>query len=153
MDLLIIKKDPQTVIEDEIGNIFRGHNIVEYKSPEDGLTQDDFYKTLGYAFIYKALGATVDAIPLRELTVSIFRDGYPRDMFDALLAHGATITEQFPGIYYVTGIVPIPTQIVVTGKLSDAHPVLKILSSHVRAEDVRRFVNFTKDLSDPGDRT
>jgi glyoxylate carboligase len=27
----------------------RRHNVLEYKSPEDGLTIDDFYKAVGYA--------------------------------------------------------------------------------------------------------
>lgn len=152
MDLLIIKKDPQTVIEDEVGRIFRGRNIVEYKSPDDSLSLDDLYKTLGYAFLYKGLGETVDEIPASELTVSVFRDSYPREMFDALMKQGAQITEQFQGIYYVTGITQVPTQVVVTSRLSDEHPVLRILSNHASADDVRRFVDQTKELSDPGDR-
>lgn len=31
IDLLVIKKDGNTVIENEIGRIFRGHNIIEWK--------------------------------------------------------------------------------------------------------------------------
>lgn len=33
IDLLVIKKDPNIQIVNEIGKIFRGHNIIEYKSP------------------------------------------------------------------------------------------------------------------------
>ena len=35
VDLLIIKKEASVQIDNEIGTIFRGHNIMEYKSPED----------------------------------------------------------------------------------------------------------------------
>lgn len=47
MDLLIIKKLADVQIENEIGRIFKKYNVVEYKSPEDGLTIDDYYKTMG----------------------------------------------------------------------------------------------------------
>jgi len=33
IDLLVIRKDADAVIDNEIGAIFKGHNIVEYKSP------------------------------------------------------------------------------------------------------------------------
>lgn len=42
MDLLIIEKRKGVQIQNEIGKIFRGHNIIEYKSPDDGMTIDDF---------------------------------------------------------------------------------------------------------------
>ena len=44
IDVLIIKKDKGRVIRKNIGRIFRQHNIVEYKSPLDYLSIDDFYK-------------------------------------------------------------------------------------------------------------
>ena len=41
MDMLILKQD-DTHLTDPIGSFFRGHNVLEYKSPEDGLSIDDF---------------------------------------------------------------------------------------------------------------
>lgn len=35
MDLLIIEKRKNAQIQNEIGTIFRGHNVIEYKSPDD----------------------------------------------------------------------------------------------------------------------
>ena len=78
IDLLIIKKRPGAVIKNEIGSIFKQHNLLEYKSPDDGFSIDDYYKAIGYACIYKSLGETVDAIPAQEITVSFFREAYPR---------------------------------------------------------------------------
>ena len=43
IDVLIIKKDGDYQVQKNIGRIFRGHNIVEYKSPADSLNIDDFY--------------------------------------------------------------------------------------------------------------
>lgn len=46
IDLLVIKKEASFQIGSEIGKSFKGHNIVEYKSPEDHLDIDTFFKTL-----------------------------------------------------------------------------------------------------------
>ena len=54
LDVLIIKKDRNYEVKKNIGRIFRTYNIVEYKSPEDYLSIDDFYKVYGYACFYKA---------------------------------------------------------------------------------------------------
>ena len=44
IDVLIIKKEKDIPVRKNIGRIFRKHNIVEYKSPVDYLSIDDFYK-------------------------------------------------------------------------------------------------------------
>ena len=42
MDILIIKKLKDVPIRKTIGRIFRKHNIIEYKSPGDSLSINDF---------------------------------------------------------------------------------------------------------------
>ena len=54
VDVLIIKKNSKKTIKKNIGQIFRKYNIVEYKSPDDYLNVDDFYKVHGYACFYKS---------------------------------------------------------------------------------------------------
>ena len=153
MDLLIIKKLADVRIENEIGRIFKRYNVVEYKSPEDGLSIDDYYKTIGYACLYKGFGDTVDQIPAQELTVSIFRERCPRELLKALKKAGLRVEEQFPGIYYIEGNVLFDTQIVVTGQLSrETHSGLRILSKNAREEDVRTFIREASLLTEPGDR-
>ena len=44
--MLVIKKEVSVQVSNEIGAFFRGHNIMEYKSPEDHLNIDSFYKAL-----------------------------------------------------------------------------------------------------------
>ena len=66
----------------------RTYNVIEYKGPEDALTIDDFYKTVGYACLYKGYGEHVDAVPINELTVSIFRATRPEKMFLTLQKYG-----------------------------------------------------------------
>nr|WP_296461199.1 hypothetical protein [uncultured Acetatifactor sp.] len=153
MDLLIIKKLADVRIENEIGRIFKRYNIVEYKSPEDGLSIDDYYKTIGYACLYKGFGETVDEVPAEELTVSIFRERCPRELLKALKKAGLKVEQRFPGIYYIEGNVLFATQIVVTGQLSPkAHSGLRILSRNAREEDIRTFIGKAALLTAPGDR-
>ena len=152
-DLLIIRKEPDVQIANEIGKIFKGHNIIEYKSPDDGLTIDDFYKTAAYACLYKSLGQTVDQYPGSEITVSLFREAFPRELFAALRSSGRCIEERFPGIYYITGAVMFDTQIVVMSQLDAAsHSPLRILSRGARQEDVRMFLHEFAASAVPGDR-
>lgn len=81
IDLLVIKKDTDAIIDNEIGAIFKGHNIVEYKSPEDHLDIDTFYKVGAYASLYKSYGETVDSINADDVTVSLVRDTKPVGLF------------------------------------------------------------------------
>ena len=80
IDLLIIKKQTDEIIDHEIGEFFRKHNVVEFKSPDDELSVDVFYKVQSYAGLYKAAGETINEIPADEVTVSLFRDCYPREI-------------------------------------------------------------------------
>ena len=154
MDLLIIKKLSNIRIKNEIGHIFRKFNVVEYKSHDDALSIDDYYKTVGYACLYKGLGETVDQIPADELTISIFRESYPKAMFEAMKDWGLEINEHYPGIYYISGKrMPFDTQIVVTKQLNkETHRALRILSKHVNEDDVGAFIEKAAQMSEPGDR-
>ena len=153
MDLLIITKDKDTVIENQIGEIFRRHNVFEYKSPEDGLTIDDYYKTVGYAYLYKGLGKTVNEIPASELTVTLVRDTKPVAFFKEAESTGATIEEKYPGIYRINGLVNIPTQFVLTKNLDrKLHTSLRLLTKHLTEEDAASFIEMASKFTEQGDR-
>ncbi len=153
IDLLIIKKLTEEKIDNEIGRIFRRHNIVEYKSPDDELSIDVFFKTQAYACLYKASGECVNSIPASEITVSLFRDRYPRELLEQLKASGFAVTEQYPGVYYLEGKSYFPTQLVVTGELiSQDHAVLRILSGNAKEEDIKTFIRKVKTFTEQGDK-
>ena len=153
MDLLIIKKLADVRIENEIGHIFKRYNVVVYKSPEDGLSIDDYFKTLGYTCLYKGMGSTVNQVREEELTISVFREAYPRELFQALGRSGRMVEERYPGIYYVHGNVLFDTQVVVTSRLrKEAHSGLRVLSKNAGKEDIMAFIEKVKCLVEPGDR-
>ena len=119
IDVLVIKKEPQTNIQKNIGRIFRTYNIIEYKSPDDHLNTDDFYKVYGYGCFYKSDTVVVDQIPIRELTLTFVCYHYPRKVIRHLEEMRGCLTEkQEAGIYYVTGDL-IPIQIIVVPELTD----------------------------------
>lgn len=153
MDLLIIRKEGDIRIDNPIARIFRRYNIVEYKSPRDELSIDDLYKTVGYACIYKGMGDKVGAIPVEEMTVSIFRYAYPREMFKAVKAVGASVEKQSPGVYYISGVINIPLQMIVIKELvGGEHTALTVLTRNVKEEEVRRFLSKYESVEDSIDR-
>ena len=153
VDLLMIKKIKDIILDIDIGRLFKTYNIIEYKSPKDGLTIDDYIKTVGYAYLYKGLGATVDAVPLSELTATIVRDTEPTELFKKIKSEGGSIEEKYPGVFYITGIVGIPTQFILTSSLSkDFHTCLRVLSNKATEEDIKRFIEMTSEFTEPIDK-
>lgn len=117
IDLLVVKKNREIQIANELGTAFRGHNIMEYKSEDDTLSIDTVFKANAYASLYKAYGKHVDDIKANDITVTLCRIAYPRDTFKSLKNHGYTIEQIHQGIYMITGNFLFPTQIVVMKQL------------------------------------
>lgn len=119
LDVLIIKKDSKRRIRKNIGRIFRRHNIVEYKSPTDSLSVDDFFKVYGYACFYKADTRRVNEIKAEELTITFVCLRYPRELCN-YLEHTLhrEITSAGEGIYYISDQV-FPIQLLVQKRLSE----------------------------------
>lgn len=141
MDLLIIEKLKDVVIDNDIAKLFRRYNIVEYKSPDDGLTIDDFYKTIAYAALFKSSGDRVDKYPADQITVSLFREKEPVKLFKELKELGMSIEKVFEGIYHIKGNTLFPVQVIVTGDInSKTHPALKVLSKNAKYGDVNLFL-------------
>ena len=115
IDVIIIKKKQDVIIDKPIGHIFRRYNLVEFKSPADYLSVNDFYKVYGYACLYKYL----KAIDIKELTVSYVETKYPRKVIKHLREEkGYEVTEAERGIYWISGD-SIPMQIIETKRLSE----------------------------------
>ena len=118
IDVLIIKKETDRPVKKNIGRIFKKHNIIEYKSPDDSLNVDDFYKVYGYTCFYQADARYVNSIPAEELTITFVAEKYPRKLIEHLKdVKNYRVDEKEKGIYYVYGDL-IPIQILITRKLS-----------------------------------
>lgn len=118
IDVLIIKKANDNPVQKNIGRIFRKRNIIEYKSPTDYLSIDDFYKVYGYSCFYKADVEETDSIKIEEITISLVCKRYPRKLIQHLQKErNYEIRKVEEGIFHVIGD-KIPIQIIVTKYLS-----------------------------------
>ena len=136
IDVLIIKKQNEDKIEKNIGRIFRKHNIIEYKSPEDYLSVDDFYKVLGYACFYKSDTDAENLIKAEEITISYVCESCPRKLIKHLeddLKY--EIVKEDKGIYYIAGSI-FPIQLILTSELSgETNFWLKKLTNNLKEEN------------------
>lgn len=138
IDLLIIRKEGDQPIRNEIGRQFRKYNIIEYKSPKDELNIDTFYKVGAYTSLYKAYGDTVDERRADEITTSLIRKAKPVKLFRYFEEHGISLENPFKGIYYVKGGVLFPTQIIVTKELNpQEHMWLTALSDGMQKQQLK----------------
>lgn len=136
IDVLIIKKDKNRVIQKNIGRIFRQHNIVEYKSPEDYLSINDFYKVYGYTCFYKSDTRQADSIPAEELTITLVTGKYPRKLMQHLKTKRNYQVERVEsGIYYIVGD-SIPIQVIVTKELTESENLwMKSLTNELKQKE------------------
>ncbi|MBP3610432.1 MAG: Rpn family recombination-promoting nuclease/putative transposase [Lachnospiraceae bacterium] len=137
VDVLIIKKNTEKRIQKNIGRMFKKHNLVEYKSPKDYLSIDDFYKVLGYACFYKSDSGKVDEIKIEEMTITFVCSHYPGKMLRHLETKWRLrIEKQEEGIYYITGSV-FQIQLLVTTRLSEENNLwLKYLTDDISENTV-----------------
>ena len=153
MDFLVIKKEKDTVIDNAVGRMFRKHNVIEYKNPNDSLNSDVVWKVIGYAGLYKGLSEHANEIPAEELTISIFRNRYPRELFKEWKKEGVEISHPYGGVYYVEGVVSLPLQIIVANELEEEEFLsLKMLMPGVKEKEIRKFLAYMRTLEGPGDR-
>ena len=148
IDLLVIKKDKDVQISNEIGRMFKGHNILEYRSPEDRMDIDSFYKAGAYASLYKAYGETVDERKAEDITVSLVREAKPDGLFRYFREHKVEVSNPYPGIYYVLDGVLFFTQVIVTRELNGKnHGWLKSLSDKLKKEEMEALLKRARSLS------
>ena len=133
IDFLVVKKQPETVIKKKIAEIFRLENIVEYKSPTDYLSVNEFHKALARTHLYKALSPNLD---IKDMTLSFVCSTHPRDLVRHLRnTPGYAVKEIHPGIFTVTGAM-LPIQIIDIRKLSDEENIwLRNLSRNMPEEN------------------
>ena len=118
IDVLVVKKKGEQPIRKNIGRIFRKHNIIEYKSPEDYLSIYEFYKVYGYTCFYQSETKRVKDIPPEEITMTFICNHYPQKLLEHLKKFkGIEVEKQEAGLYYLLGD-SFPIQLVIVKELS-----------------------------------
>jgi hypothetical protein len=116
------------VIDKKIGQMFRGHNILEFKSPRAYFSVRNFDKVMAYVFQYAAL----EDVPITDITITIVEERHPRVLLEHLrdVWHW-TVDKKWPGVYIVNRDV-LPIQIIETKELSVEDAVwLKAVTDNV----------------------
>ncbi len=153
IDLLIIKKLKSIELKNQIGKLFRTHNIVEYKSPDDSMNTNTFFKVLSYAYLYKTHEKHVNDIKLEDITLTMVRHSYPRDLLRWFRQNGYQVTETYPGIYYIVKEGCFPTQVIVSKKLSPENQKwLTVLCPNLTQADLERTLNQLNNLTDNAEK-
>ena len=149
IDCLVIKINGEIPIDMDVFRLFRKHNVVEFKSFHDNLDERVLWQTISYAASYRALEPNVKT---EELTITIFQSTFPRKLMSELESLGWKVEQPYHNIYYLSGMIGIPVQIVITKDLGEEYNALQILTGHAREEDVRKFTEYRSTLTDPVDK-
>jgi len=127
IDLAVIKKKGDIIINNSVARFFRKDNLLEYKSPADSLSARDFSHVHAYAYLYHAITPGTD---ITDITLTFIASKHPRAFLRYLAdVHACTIETPAPGIYLVQRNI-LPMQVVETGKLSaEGNIFLKTLTN------------------------
>jgi len=149
MDVLVIKKNKDVQIGKNIGSLFKGHNIFEYKSESDSFSRWDYNKILGYALLYSSF----ENVPLSDITISISLTMYPRELVkDLENERGFKLRNLGDGIYYVDGDI-VPIQILESKNLSpESNIFLRNLRSNLSTNEMFKTLQSYKEYKTLDDK-
>ncbi|MBQ8804324.1 MAG: hypothetical protein IJZ53_11865 [Tyzzerella sp.] len=153
IDLLVVKKMKEIEIHNEIGKIFRKHNILEYKSPDDSMNVNTFLKVRAYAYLYKTQEEHIDDILLDEITITLVRKRKPVKLFKWFRDNGYHIEEKYKGIYFIDKEGNFLTQVIVSSQLNKENQKwLTLLHDDLNREDAERVVLQVDSLTEESEK-
>ena len=130
----VVIKDTDVEIEKDIGTIFKGHNLCEFKSITDYFSIADYSKIIGYASLYSAF----KGVCITDITITIVVTKYPQKLVKYLeQKRKLQIQDRGNGIYYVIGDI-YPVQILETKKLSAENLFLRNLRGNLTTTEMKK---------------
>lgn len=139
--LLAIIKSPDIEIQNEIGKIFKGHNIIDYTYFDKKLDTDHLYKTIAYTSLYKASGFENNCIKADDVTITIVSRDMPQQLFDDLNELGITPEKAGKGIYQVKNMMPFNIQVIIRSEIGETEQKwLKSLIEYVQNDFLPRLM-------------
>ena len=141
MDMLVIKKKPGVKLSNPLGEHFRQHNIIEFKSANDELNIDTLFKVTGYACLYKAYGQTVNAIPFSDITITLIKKRVPKGLFKYIKDLGGTVIDNQNGTYDIVWQLPFPVRIIVNKSIDfNQHTWLAAIRNDLTIPELRTII-------------
>jgi hypothetical protein len=145
IDCIIIKKSKELVIKKNFATIFKDWNIIEYKSPRDHVSVNDFHKVYAYACLY----SVIKKAPVNNMTITFIESRHPKKLIDFLVnIRKYKVEKTAPGIYTVNGDV-ILMQIINSRYLSVRETGwLKNLRDNLNKNEALKFSNIVNTIVD-----
>ena len=107
----------------------------------------DLWKVIGYAGLYIGNFPHKSEIHHNEVTVSVFQESYPRELFEEL---GNKVVIPVKGIYHIEGISVLPIQIVVTRELpGKEYAGFRAIPKNPKETDILQVIEARNDKTDP----
>lgn len=136
IDILVIKKIRDRIIKKNIAEIFRGYNIIEYKSPSDYISVDDFHKVCGYVYLYMS----INRVSITDVTLTLLENRHPRELLKYFKQLGVSVEERTPGVYIAQANI-FPVQIIESKNLPEEENIwLRNLKRGISAADMERMI-------------
>lgn len=153
IDLLVVEKVEDFEISNDIGSIFQKHNIMEYKSENDTLNEDTYFKVMAYAYLYKSSEKHIGDIDINSVTITFVRERKPEKLLRWFSDNQYKVYEKKRGIYYIEKDGFIKTQVVVTAEVGEKeHIFLKTLKRGLKRSTVDNFLDEAFELQEPFER-
>ena len=120
IDVIVVKKSETARLSHPLTGIFKKYNLFEFKSPDDRLEPNDYFKGIAIALLYKVIEHP-KILGMNQITVTFASRKHPKSMLEMLKLRGLQVRENMPvpGIYRVEGDV-VPVQIMVLKELLGA---------------------------------
>lgn len=136
-DFIVLKKDGTIDLGLRVFDIFKKHNIIEFKSPNDTLSESVLWKVIGYAGFYISQGK----ISAEDVTLTLFRGAKPVKLLKEMSEY--IVPDVTKGIYHIQKWkVNLPIQIIVTTELEGReYAGFRSLSKKPRIEDIEQIVS------------
>ena len=149
IDQLIINTVDDTKVKSGLGAIFKRHNLIEFKSFDDSLDERVYFRTLGYANLYIAYGAS--GIVPKDITLSFLRERYPRRLMNYFRAEGFVISKYEDGIYHIRKQGHMDMQVVVTRRLGEPYAWINKITKSLEPRDILQLQQEVSKLIDEED--
>ena len=125
-----------------IGKIFLGTNIWEYKSPTDSLSINKYYKCFSYLYLFISL----ECVDINDVTLSFTVTKKPVGLFKHLRGNGKKVTDGSNGLYRIEGEA-FPIQVIESKALSHEENIwLKALTNKIEERTYTRIVNLSNAM-------
>ena len=117
--LLAISKSADVEIKNQVGKIFKGHNIIDYTHLHDMAEIDHLFKSTAYTALYKACGFKDDHIKADDVTLTLISRDMPQHLFSSLKELGIATEKAGKGIYYIKNMMPFAIQVIVSDEMEE----------------------------------